>query len=106
MAQIKPKAAGRGFRQTLPVIRGEDLLCPYCRPEQQVRLVKDPGELESIVRDVSRKFNVRPRANYQLAGLCDGCSTVWLAEEVDPKTNEGKPYAWDRFSASGPRFKK
>lgn len=58
-----------------------------------------------VVADVSKRFNVKPEADYRLAGTCSGCSTVWLAEEVDPQSNQGRPYAWDRFSPKGQRFK-
>ena len=91
----------------LPIIEGDDLVCPYCEPRHLVKLIGESSELREMVQEVRKTFNVRPGANYQLAGRCDGCSTVWLAEKVDPKTNGGKPYAWDRFSpSSDPQFKR
>ena len=90
----------------LPIVDGDDLICPYCKPRHSVRLIEESPELREMVQDARSSFNIRPGVNYQLGGKCDGCSTVWLAEKVDPKSNRGKPYAWDRFSpSSDQRFK-
>lgn len=90
----------------LPIIEGDGLACPYCKPKTHVRLVDNPEELGKVILDVERTFNVRPEADYRLAGLCEKCGTVWLAERVDPSTNKGKPFAWDRFSPPGRAFKR
>lgn len=82
----------------LPVIEGDHLVCPYCKTKQIVYIVNDKAELRRIVRDVKEFFQVRPHANYHIAEFCKGCATVWLGERVNPRTNEGKPFAWDTYT--------
>lgn len=102
-----PDAISLEEQHTLPVIDGDDLVCPYCTPRRLVELIEDPDELSVTIEDVRMAFKVKPHTNYKLAGICKGCSTVWLAERVSPGGNKGKPVAWDRFSRStDPRFKK
>ena len=79
----------------LPIIEGDHLVCPYCKPKRVVLVADD---LEGTIRLVKTRFSVR-EAHYHLAEFCKGCGTVWLCERVNPESNDGKPFVWDTYAS-------